>query len=89
MFKDLLLAAALTLGMGLSFALVANAVGREPSTSVAYLGLIVSVLLGVGLLARRQRERLVPLAAIYIVIMTAVLMYLEFLFAWRRGFVEM
>ena len=89
MFKDLLLAAALTLGMGLSFALVPDAVRMEPPTSVAYLGLIVSVLAGVVLLARRQRERLVPIAAIYVVVMTAVLMFLEFLLAWRRGLVEM
>lgn len=89
LFNDLLRASALSLVLGISFNVLAVLAPIRPWTSMSYLGLGISVGAGVVLLARGRRDRIIPIAAVYVVLMTAVLLFVNFLIAWRLGRVEM
>jgi hypothetical protein len=86
---DLLRASTLTLLLGTVASFVS---GLFPTQSWARLFFIVAMALsiaaGVFVLARRHRANLVPIAAIYCVVMIAALIYVAFLIAWYRGQVE-
>lgn len=53
------------------------------------LAIGVSVLPGALWILKRQGRRAIPAAAIFAVVMFAMLVYVEFLIAWYRGQIEM
>jgi CHASE2 domain-containing sensor protein len=87
---ELFRAVALTLALGIGVILASD---FFPSKSwvqpFLVLAMALSVLAGVLLLARRRRQHIIPIAAIYFVVMFGVLIYVAFLIAWQRGQVEM
>ena len=81
---DLLIAAALTVSVGTAM-LWAE---RVLAPAVLLAGVVCSVATGLAWLWRRQRERFIPIASVFIVTMLAVLVYIGFRLALRRGPVE-
>lgn len=53
------------------------------------LTIVFSVLPGVTLILKRQGRRGIPAASIFIVVMFAALVYIDFAIAFRRGQVEL
>jgi hypothetical protein len=86
---DLFVAATLTLILGTG-ALVVSSFLPSQSWVLPFLIIAVgfSIAAGIFVLARRQRSKLIPIAAIYCVVMIAALIYVAFLIAWYRGRVE-
>ena len=53
------------------------------------VAIVVSVLLGVLVILKRLRARGIPMAAVFVVVMFAILFWFSFLVAFRRGLVEL
>jgi len=90
MLLDLLIAAVVTLLLGLPVFLWGDQIPDgwwKPPFLVAALAF--SMAAGIATFARKYRERIVPIASIYVVVMFAVLLYLAFAIGWSRGLVEL
>jgi hypothetical protein len=90
MFFDLLLAAAATLVLGLPVFIWPDALPTgvwEIPIVVASLALSLGV--GVAILARHHRARIVPIASIYVAVMFGVLICVAFVIGWHLGRVDL
>jgi len=83
-------AAALTLIVGLTLIWISSGLPNQSWWRPGLLLVIaVSMVPGVLWILKRQGRRAIPAAAIFAVVMFAVLVYADFLIAWYRGQVEM
>ena len=90
MLIDLLLAAAATLVLGLPVFIWQDLLPKGSwEIPIVILSLALSLGAGVGILSRHHRERLVPIAAIYVVVMFGVMLYLAFVSGWHLGRVDL
>jgi hypothetical protein len=90
MTLDLIRGALVTIALGLPVLAWGDLLpDRWWKSPLAASMLILSIGAGISTFARKHRERLVPISAIYIVVMVAVLLFLAFQVAWRRGRVEL
>lgn len=89
MIKDLIIAAAITLVAGVA-ALQSRAIwfGGSAGDSVVILCLAVAVAAGPLYLWRRGRQPIVPIAAVFCVVMLMVVFAVDFVIAARRGGLE-
>lgn len=90
MLFDVLLAAAATLVLGLPVFLWHESLPKgawELPVVVASLALSLGV--GVAILARRHRSRIIPIASIYVAVMFLVMAYVAFVIGWRLGRVDL
>ena len=84
MLMSLALAAFVSLISGIAF-LQARALDDR----VALLGVAASIALGPLILWRRGTKPLIPTASIFCVLMLLILLYVDFVLAWRRGLVDL
>ena len=90
MLLDLLIGAVVTLLLGLPVFVWGDQISDGPwKTPILVAALTISMAAGIATFARKYRERIVPIASIYIVVMFAVLLYLAFVIGWGRGKVEL
>ena len=90
MVANLLTAMLVTLILGLPVFVWGQALPETVWGLLAFIAsLVVSMGTGIAVLARRNRSRIVPIAAIYVVVMFGVLLYAAFLIAWYRGQVDL
>lgn len=89
MIVDLILAAFTTLVFGVA-ALQSRSffVGREGDV-VSLLGAAIAIAAGPIYLWRRGRQPIIPIAAVYCVVMFFVLLAADFVVAFRRGQVDL
>ncbi len=88
MARDLVLAAVVTLVCGTAFLQGWFRFEFPGRDVVAATGIVLSVAVGPLILWYRGRQPLVPVAAIYIVVMLVALLFVHFNLAWRLGLVE-
>ncbi len=89
MLRDLILASAITILLGaLSFEAWYrfSFPGRD---AVWLLGTVIAIAVGPFILWRRGRQPIVPIAAIYSVLMFIVLLFIGFNIAWGKGMVDL
>jgi hypothetical protein len=90
MTLDLIKGAFVTIAVGLPALawgdLLPDRYWRSPLVALL---IVLSLGAGISTFARKHRERIVPIAAIYIVVMVSVLLFLAFQIAWSRGRVEL
>ena len=79
---DLALAVATSLALGVGGMLAVEAISFLVSA-------VAAVLAGVGVLVVRRRDNVIPVAAIFAVLMLGVLLWLGFVVAWHQGRVEL
>ena len=89
MFVDFLKAAAVTIAIGLPVFVWGDAMGDGWWKLPLLAGcLALSMVAGIATFARKYKERIIPIASIYVVVMFAVLLFLAFEIAWHRGQIE-
>jgi hypothetical protein len=89
MLRDLILAAVVTILLGtMSFEAWSrwSFPGRD---AVWLLGTVLAIAAGPWILWRRGRQPLIPVSAIYIVLMLIVLLFIAFNIAWMKGTVDL
>lgn len=89
MLRDLVLASSVTILLG---ALSFEAWSRWsfPGRDVVWLmGTVLAIAAGPFILWRRGRQPIVPIAAVYSVLMFIVLLFIAFNIAWRKGMVDL
>jgi hypothetical protein len=90
MLFNLLLAASATLILGLPVFIWADALpGGFWEIPIVLASLVISLGVGVAILARRHRPRIIPVAAIYVTVMFGVLVYVAFVIGWHLGRVDL
>ena len=90
MLFDVLLAAAATLVLGLPVFLWHDALPKGAWELPVVVGsLALSLGVGVAILARRRRSRIIPIASIYVAVMFVVMAYVAFVIGWRLGRVDL
>lgn len=89
MIADLILASVVTIVLG-TLCLVgwfsASFAGRD---ALAMAGVALSILAGPFILWLRGTKPLIPVAAIYCVVMLIVLLFINFTLAWSKGSVDL
>ena len=86
MFKDLLIAAVVTLICG-TLCFDAFFVGLPGGLTVA--GMVLSIGAGPLILWRRGTQPLIPISAVYAIVMFIALSLVYFQLAWGRGLVDL
>lgn len=87
MIRDLLIAAAISIVMGTACLDLWYRI-RYPD-ALALLGLALSIACGPYFLWRRGRQPIIPIAAIYSVVMFFVILFVYFVVAFRAGRVDL
>jgi hypothetical protein len=87
MIRDLLVASVISLALGSACLELWDRV-RYPD-ALALLGIAVAIAAGPYFLWRRGRQPIIPIAAIYSVLMFFAILSLYFVIAWRSGRVDL
>lgn len=89
MIRDLILASTVTMLCGTACLEAWFRVSFPGRDALALLGLAVSIAAGPFILWLRGRQPIIPIAAIYSVLMFLVLLFIDFNLAWGRGLVDL
>jgi hypothetical protein len=89
MIRDLILAACVTVVLGTASLQGGSDLARPTRDILSMAGVVLALASGPLILWARRRQPIIPIAAIYCVVMFVVLIFINFVIAWNRGQVEM
>lgn len=89
MIRDLVLASAATMLCAIVWIELSMTYFMPEHDFVALAGVMASIALGALILWRQRIRPLIPVVAIYCVVMAVIVAFIAFQLAWRRGLVEL
>lgn len=89
MIRDLVLASTVTILLGTACLEVWFRVSSAGRDALALMGIALSIAAGPSILWWRGTQPIIPISAVYCVLMLFVLLFIHFNLAWGKGLVEL